>query len=145
MCFLYFSCLNSNALTRFVFSLQRSMKFLAGVSSMSLQPLNYSDVAHLTVTNTDSSVNSRVTLSTNITAEKLNNIFCSGFRCGWTRSKTATTVLKGFARKHFTFLLKLLPLNFSSKHLSFTISKIYDRKQCSPLPNFYWKVSLNSW
>ncbi|KAL0699957.1 hypothetical protein Bca4012_056079 [Brassica carinata] len=62
--------------------------FLAGVSSMSLQPLIYSDVAHLT--------------------------------------------------------LKLLPINFSSKHLSFTISKIYDRNQRPPLPNFCWKGADNN-
>ncbi|KAL0856540.1 hypothetical protein Bca101_061693 [Brassica carinata] len=83
--------------------------FRAGVSSMSLQPLIYSDVAHLTVTNTDTSISSRDLLGSN-----------------------------------FTFQLKLLPINFSSKHLSFTISKIYDRNQRPPLPNFCWKGADNN-
>ncbi|KAL0877117.1 hypothetical protein Bca101_026822 [Brassica carinata] len=45
---------------------------------------------------------------------------------------------------NFTFQLKLLPINFSSKHLSFTISKIYDRNQRPPLPNFCWKGADNN-
>ncbi|CAH8301200.1 unnamed protein product [Eruca vesicaria subsp. sativa] len=43
----------------------------------------------------------------------------------------------------FTFQLKLTELNFTSKHMSFTISRIFEKHQRPPLPRFAEQGSNN--
>ncbi|KAL0885358.1 hypothetical protein Bca101_009340 [Brassica carinata] len=52
------------------------------------------------------------------------------------RPETPATVHTRLSWEHFYLSVEAFPFYFSSKHQSFTISRIFDCNQCPPLPNF---------